>query len=97
MLVDDDRSWILHPFTASHLEFSRIMHCGLKLSFFSEGFLIQKKARGEFSSTGRGELDSVLSTGFLQISSKPPSTLVCKNTTGTEMARLREIHTEREH
>lgn len=96
MLVDDDQSWILHPFTASHLEFSRIMHCGLKLPFFSKGFLIQKKAQGEFSSTGRGELDSVLSTGFLQNKLKA-STLVCKNTTGTEMARLREIHTEREH
>lgn len=81
MLVDDDQSWILHPFTASRLDFSRIIHCGLKLLFFNKGSLIQKKALGEFSNTGRSELDSVLNTGFLQIKLKA-CTLVCKNTAG---------------
>lgn len=84
MLVDDDdQSWVLYPFTASHLDFSRIIHYGLKLLFFNKGSLIQKKALGKFSNTGRGELDCVLNTGFPQIKLKA-YTLVCKNTTETE-------------
>lgn len=94
LMVDDDQSWILHPFTASHLDFCRIMHCSLKLPFFNKGLLIQEKALGESSSTGRGEQESVLNTGFLQIKLKAYTLFV-----GIPLelnGQDREIQTERE-
>lgn len=70
MLIDGDQTWILHTFAASGLDFSGVIHCGLKLLFLNKEWVIEHSPVCVQQHSQRQVHLNCFDTGLLQIKLK---------------------------